>query len=170
MDKFVLSYLNSKIRLRTQYNATEWAKWDPMITHGCYINEIMIKQEARLENYKCVFRATCSKHISESICQLKTLKTHISCLDCENSWFLLMEHHESECFIIKQSQDNGRLRLLRAFELNSFMESTKIEYVQKLIRSFQIEVKTNYEEEINNCMYSLCIADTYRAILDTDID
>lgn len=108
--KFVLSYLNSKIRLRTQYNATEWAKWDPMITHSCYMNDIMIKQEFTHENYKYVIRA---KHISESICQLKT---HISSLECENSWFLLMEHHESECYLIKQTQDNDRLRLIITFE------------------------------------------------------
>ena len=81
-----------------------------------------------------------------------------------------MEQHESECCIIKQAQENDRLRLLKAFELNRFMESTKIEYVQRLIRSFQIEVKMNYEHEINNCMYDLCIADTYRAIIDLDTD
>jgi hypothetical protein len=95
---------------------------------------------------------------------------HISCLDSENKWFSLMEQHESECCIIKQSQESDRLRLLKAFELNRFMESTKIEYVQRLIRSFQIEVKMNYEHEINNCMYDLCIADTYRAIIDLDTD
>ena len=77
-----------------------------------------------------------------------------------------MEQHESECCIIKQAQENDRLRLLKAFELNRFIESTKIEFVQRLIRSFQFEVKTNYEQEINNCMYGLCIADTYRAIID----
>ncbi len=66
---------------------------------------------------------------------------HISCLDSKNKWFSLMEQHESECCIIKQAQENDRLRLLKAFELNRFIESTKIEFVQRLIRSFQFEVK-----------------------------
>jgi len=65
-----------------------------------------------------------------------------------------MEHHESECFLIKQTQDNDMLRLIRAFELNSSSECSKIEHVLKLI-------KANYEDEINNCMYSLCIVDIY---------
>lgn len=137
---FIYYIIISKIRLRTQYNATEWANWDHIITHGCYMNEIMIKQESTLYYlyiYKYVIRATCSKHISESISQLKTLKTHISCVERENNWFLLMEHNESECFIINQTQDNDRLSLIRAFELNSFYECSKIEYVLKLIRSFQ---------------------------------
>jgi len=170
MDKFVLSYLNSKIRLRTQYIATEWAKWDPMVTHSYYLNEIIIKQESSRENYKYVVRATCSKHISESICQLKTLRMHISCVDSESKWLPLMEQHESECYIIKQAQENDRLRLLKAFELDRFIEITKIEYVLRLIRLLQIEGKTNYDREINNCMYGLCIADTYRAIIDLDTD
>jgi hypothetical protein len=110
--------------------------WTNKITHSCYMNDIMIKQEFTLKNYKYVIRATCAKHISESISQLKTLNTHISCLECENSSFILMEHHENECFLIKQTQDNDRLRLIRAFELNSLIECSKIEHVLKLIRSF----------------------------------
>ncbi len=43
MDRYVLSYLNSKIRLRTQIQATEWSKWEPMVTHSMYIDDITLK-------------------------------------------------------------------------------------------------------------------------------
>ena len=120
MDSYVLSYLNSKIRLRTQFEATEWARWDHILTHSCYINDIMLKQKNKIENYKYVIRATCAKHISDSISQLKTLRTHITSLDSENSWYLLMSRRSlEECKLLKQIQESDRVRLTRAFVLNS---------------------------------------------------
>jgi hypothetical protein len=83
---------------------------------------------------------------------------------------MLMEHHESDCYIIKHSQENDRLRLIRAFNLNRLFECSKIDYIINLINLFQVRRIVNYEEEISKCMHSLCIADTYRAVLELDID
>ena len=114
MDNFILFYVNSKIR---QTEAKNWAKWDYTLTHSYYLHDIMLKKENTTDKYKYVVKATCAKHISDSINQLKILKSHISSLKSENSWYLLMEHHHDECKILKQNQDSDRVRLVRAFEL-----------------------------------------------------
>jgi hypothetical protein len=92
----------------------------------------MLKKENTTDKYKYVVKATCAKHISDSINQLKILKSHISSLKSENIWYLLMEHHHDECKILKQNQDSDRVRLVRAFELYSLVECAKIDYVIKL--------------------------------------
>ncbi len=130
----------------------------------------MLKQNNNMENYKYIIKETCAKHISESISELKTLRSHISSLECENSWYLLMEHHESECYLIKQNQENDRSRLIKAFDLKSLFECSKIDYVINLINIFQVMRVVNYDDEISKCINSLCIADTYRAVLEIEVD
>jgi len=81
-----------------------------------------------------------------------------------------MEHHESECSLIKQNQENDRLRLMRAFDLNSLIVCSKIDYVINLINIFLVRRLANFDDEINNCMHSLCIADTDRVVSEIDVD
>ena len=130
----------------------------------------MLKQENITERYKYVVKTTCTKHIADSINQLKIMKAHISSLQSANSWYLLMEHHTNECELLKQSQENDRLSLVGLFGLDSLIECAKIDYVIKLINLFKIKIDENYEESINNCIHSICIADTYRAVLGLDTD
>jgi hypothetical protein len=115
-------------------------------------------------------KATCSKHIADSINQLKIMKSHISSLQSVNSWYLLMEHHSNECKLLKQAQDNDRLSLIRMFDLDSLVECAKIDHVIKLTNMFKTKVSENYEEAIDNCIHSICIADTYRVVSGLDMD
>ena len=81
-------------------------------------------------------------------------------------------HHTNECELLKQSQENDRLSLVRLFDLDldSLIECSKIDCVTKLINLFKIKVNENYEEAINNCIHSICISDTYKAVLGLDTD
>jgi hypothetical protein len=130
----------------------------------------MLKQENITERYKYVVKATCIKHIADSINQLKIMKSHISGLQSVNSWYLLMEHHINECELLKQTQENDRLSLIRLFDLDSLVECAKIDHVIKLTNLFKTKVNENYGEAIDNCIHSICISDTYRAVLGLDTD
>ena len=50
------------------------------------------------------------------------------------------------------------------------VECAKIDHVIKLTNIFKTKVSENYEEAIDNCIHSICISDTYRAVSGLDME
>jgi hypothetical protein len=49
-------------------------------------------------------------------------------------------------------------------------ECTKLVLMISNYYMFKMNMSENYEDVINNCIPSICIADTYRAVLEMNMD